>query len=660
MTGEISARDWTIGDLVRGTPRLEVPGYQRPYAWSVESVERLLDDLLDVLRNAAEGVDGTGSYFLGSIVLSRRQEGGALDVVDGQQRLITLTILLAVLRDLGLDDAGLNAAVDSAVIGPDGRPRIVPRSADADAFYRTVQLPGAALRMPDWAASESRYAPVDATEPETAEDADDEDEYLDHPPAEMTAAEEEPGEPRAVAEARGEGGSPEPEERDDTDAPAASARASASDSQRAMLDAREVLRARIAGMPGQGAFGRDALARLVLEQCVVVVIEVGDGASAHDVFRVLNTRGERLSETDILKAEVLGAIGEARTRRACQAIWEDCEAELGRAELENLFSHIRMIGVRRRQRRTIVEEIRQHYAPVREPEAFVDNVMQPLAAILAQVIACDLRVPGADETTHQLIQRYLTYLSWLPNTSWRPAALAFIHRHGDDAPAILRFLKALDRLAYGLLILKRDEGERTSKYRLVLEAIEGERNLFSARASALRLDRRARDMILSRLSGSYFGSQSFAGVVLRRIDAEHVRGPLPDYDGTTIEHVLPRNPERRSQWLRWFPGDESDPMKGVTENFQRLGNLILLPAAQNSAAGNSSLPDKWAIYFDADAGPRLALKEQLRDLRSWTPRALAAIHGRRIARMTHVWGLGTGGQQPVAPGDPVAEGAHPA
>ena len=185
------------------------------------------------------------------------------------------------------------------------------------------------------------------------------------------------------------------------------------------------------------------------------------------------------------------------------------------------------------------------------------------------------------------------------------------------------------------------------------------RSLFSARSSALRLDRRARDMILSRLSSGYFGSQSFAGVVLRRIDAEHVRGPLPDYEGTTIEHVLPRNPERRSQWLRWFPGDDSDPMKGVTENFQRLGNLILLPAAQNSAAGNSSLTEKWAIYFGADAGPRLALKEQLRELRSWTPRTLEAIHGRRIARMAHIWGLGTVGSLVAAASVPANE-AHPA
>lgn len=639
MTGAISARHCTIGDLLSEHPRLQVPGYQRPYGWSIEHADRLLDDVLDAMDRGSAGAGQ--SYFLGSIILAGADGAAALDIVDGQQRLVTVTIMLALLRDLAPTGAARAAGVAGAIADGAGSPRLVPRLADAEFFARFVQAPGAAAAYPDWWGREGAPDDGDAVEAAVVEESDDEDAFLGEPATTEPGADEpmlDVGSGRTADEvesaAAGESG------RDDVIAPREAAPVVA-DSQRHMLEARERLRGRLAALPAEGEGSRAALARFLLGSCVVVVIRVTAADEAYRVFCVMNTRGERLTETDILKAEVLGAIAEPGVRRSCQVIWEDCEAMLGRAELDNLLSHIRMIGLKRRQRRSVVEEIREHYAPLREPEAFVDNVLQPHAAVLAQVIAADLRIPGADEAQRVQIARFLTYLGWLPNTSWRPAVLAFVQRHGDDAAAVLRFLKALDRLAYGMLILKRDEGERLSKYRQILEAIEGERSLFSPRSSALRLDRRSREIILSRLSGGYFGIQSFAGVVLRRLDGELLRDPLPDYDGATIEHVLPRNPARRSDWLRWYPGDEIDPAKGVTENCQRLGNLVLLSPADNLKAANRSPAEKWEVYFGAAGTSPFGLKAQIRDIRPWNRRALDAVHARRVARMAHIWGLGT-------------------
>jgi hypothetical protein len=73
---------------------LVVPLYQRSYAWEARNVIDFLDDIeRAVKRDAAE-------YFLGSIVLAQSTENrGRPDVVDGQQRLATTTILLAQIRD---------------------------------------------------------------------------------------------------------------------------------------------------------------------------------------------------------------------------------------------------------------------------------------------------------------------------------------------------------------------------------------------------------------------------------------------------------------------------------------------------------------------------------------------------------------------------------
>ncbi|MEI1376888.1 DUF262 domain-containing HNH endonuclease family protein [Nostoc sp. UHCC 0926] len=76
-----------------------IPAYQRPYAWTKDQASELLSDLLSFLGDGSEAVTDANPYFLGSIVLIKGDKREA-DVVDGQQRLTTLTILLSVLRSL--------------------------------------------------------------------------------------------------------------------------------------------------------------------------------------------------------------------------------------------------------------------------------------------------------------------------------------------------------------------------------------------------------------------------------------------------------------------------------------------------------------------------------------------------------------------------------
>lgn len=66
--------------------RPSIPAYQRVYCWEEDNVIQLLDDLLD---NSQE------EYRLGSIILNN--SNGRWDIVDGQQRLVTLTLLLRIL-----------------------------------------------------------------------------------------------------------------------------------------------------------------------------------------------------------------------------------------------------------------------------------------------------------------------------------------------------------------------------------------------------------------------------------------------------------------------------------------------------------------------------------------------------------------------------------
>lgn len=75
----------------------KVPDYQRPYSWDDERVEQLWDDLKESFEEWTKDQTTSEAYFLGSVILIKNDEH--FDIVDGQQRLTTLTILFTVLRD---------------------------------------------------------------------------------------------------------------------------------------------------------------------------------------------------------------------------------------------------------------------------------------------------------------------------------------------------------------------------------------------------------------------------------------------------------------------------------------------------------------------------------------------------------------------------------
>lgn len=130
----------------------EVPLYQRPYAWTTENAEELLIDLdtyagaSDITQSDAP-VDRLDPYFLGSIVLIKDQTTPISQVVDGQQRLTTLTILLSVLRHLS--DEGDKAKLGSFIFeeenkykGTSDRPRLLLRERDREFFQTYIQKNG--------------------------------------------------------------------------------------------------------------------------------------------------------------------------------------------------------------------------------------------------------------------------------------------------------------------------------------------------------------------------------------------------------------------------------------------------------------------------------------------------------------------------------------
>jgi hypothetical protein len=159
----IEAAHKTIGGVFCDDYAFSIPPYQRPYAWERTQVEELLNDLTEAMQPHQQA---DGFYFLGSVVLVKGHGSPAAKVVDGQQRLTTLTILFSVLRDLTEDvqtrskrERYVKQAADEDM-GLSEKLRLQLRRQDQPFFERHIQTTGATAGLPANAGLEGSQARI--------------------------------------------------------------------------------------------------------------------------------------------------------------------------------------------------------------------------------------------------------------------------------------------------------------------------------------------------------------------------------------------------------------------------------------------------------------------------------------------------------------------
>ncbi|MCK0497661.1 DUF262 domain-containing protein [Helicobacter pylori] len=95
---KIESKDSHLRDILKDELYYQIPIYQRPYQWTEENCEKLLDDLFFNYEDDRESDYFCGSLFL--ITISEDSKAKTYDVVDGQQRLSTFILLAKVLATL--------------------------------------------------------------------------------------------------------------------------------------------------------------------------------------------------------------------------------------------------------------------------------------------------------------------------------------------------------------------------------------------------------------------------------------------------------------------------------------------------------------------------------------------------------------------------------
>ena len=568
MPETIKAIELPIGNIFSDQYRFQIPDYQRPYAWTTEETTALLDDL----KHAASAVisengdvEETSPYFLGSIVIIKKGDHEPeADVVDGQQRVTTLTILFCVLRDLASQTSQKRAEMIHKFICEDsnefngtiGKFRLSIRERDKEFFQSHVQKMGEVQNF-----------------------------VAQHP-------------------------------------------GNLSDSKQRILENTKCLWEQVSRLDENQ---RNVLTRFLVRRCYLVIVSTSDRGSAYRIFSVLNDRGLDLSPTDILKAGIIGGMDEDVRDRYTE-MWETYEEDLGRDRFGEIFSHIRMIYVKNKLYRSLQDEFQEHILPATTHQGFMDDVLTPYHDQYKTITDASYEGASGAET----VNTFLSHLNRLDNFDWIPPAMAFFDRNRHDTASLVQFTRDLDRLAYGLFIMRSNINERIRRYADLLHAIESGATL-SDSTGPLQLTDSEKEQILQALDGPIYRKGSRVPLILlRRLDSALADEGASYYHSViSVEHVLPQSPDAGSEWIRNFPDQEERE-----QWTHKLANLVLLSRRKNARAANYDFGRKKDEYFRQNNVTPFALTTPVMDESEWTPEVLRRRQRDLIEVLKKEWRLG--------------------
>ena len=142
---EFTSATKTVQTLLANTG-YTIDYYQREYSWEDKQVSELIDDLVNAFLEDYENehersdVRQYGRYFLGSIIIC--QKDGQRSIIDGQQRLTTLTLILMNIHQM-LEDSDQQAQVANLIFSLRFGAKsfnldVEERTAVMDSLYRQV------------------------------------------------------------------------------------------------------------------------------------------------------------------------------------------------------------------------------------------------------------------------------------------------------------------------------------------------------------------------------------------------------------------------------------------------------------------------------------------------------------------------------------------
>ena len=351
-----------------------VPSYQRHYVWDSDNVNDLLNDFLDNYKE-----HGNEEYFLGSYIIQNKV--GDNDLLDGQQRITTLFLLFAFLRDFEISSPDIKSACRGLIFQEGNKvKRIEPR------VRLNYEIRGNVKTFVD------EYIRYDGSITEKWGD---------------------------IAE----------KAMDKNENP----------SIQRMCNALCCFDTFFREHP---EIDLDDYVTFILNNVVMIFISADSLEDAFRLFSVMNDRGQKLSNSDILKSSNLEKIADENDRNNYARDWEGMQADLGN-DFDRLLAYVRTMILKKRQRNNLLDEYEKlifNQKLIEKGKPFFDYVLKAYDDY-NKIIELE---GNTDPDFCTLIR---TLNASMPSTDWVPVILAYYRKFKEKGIREFTLLVACKNIA---------------------------------------------------------------------------------------------------------------------------------------------------------------------------------------------------------------------
>ena len=548
---EISYSQPTVESLFHVTFQYVVPPYQRAYAWESRQIDDLWNDISAV---------GTGTHFMGPLVL--HNPGGEIrEIIDGQQRITTLQLLLALIRDRYVE------------LGDPPREPGADDTHSSDAPHSLIQQSGYAVRFRLRAGEKNRTVLEDFIL-----------RRLDDPKR------------RRITE------------KSDLDKLSKIQRARNQDLIEAYLALRAHLDAYLKEAPDPIVRLRE-LEDAVIRRVSLVVLDLKDLEDAFLLFETLNDRGLRLSAADLLKSHLLAKI-DAKHKSDPSRIedasdrWDEMVDQMGGGDISTFLRHYLLMRHDRVRKTDVFPLFKKDVAHL-GPDKSLEEITN-FGASYAQ-----FRMPATAEPPLSDV------LYDLNSTSIDTHRIALLPaRQVLPLERFLRFARIAEVLSFRWVVTHGNAQELESLYQEAASMLHMSQGAQVDASEALLLDRLPSDASFrDAFSRQALGYTYVAAYALRKIELALAPGEktIKPNAEVHVEHIMPRASTA-------FWRDRIDDGDDYHDRVRRWGNLTLLLKNLNQSVSNGDWQTKRygnGVHPGYDASD-VVLTRELLALSDWT------------------------------------------
>jgi len=568
--GEIKSEKILVKDIF-SRMWFRIPEYQRPYVWGPDEVGELLDDLTFAMSEKPEY-----EYFLGSFVFQSKvaapekgQEYDENDLLDGQQRMATLLMLFAVLRDLAKDIRAKKDCQECIYQEASQYRKIPERTRLVYAIREAAQ---------DFI---ERYIKTDEG---TAPDKD---------LAKLVEKEED---------------------------------LSVRNMARAVIELRNFFRDNPSTRP-------EDLLQFLLNKVLLIYVSTEDLDDAFRLFTILNDRGIPLRNSDILKSLNLGELDKPADKIRYAKLWEEAESELGDDFDRFLNHVRTILVKDKARMSLLQEFEDKIYDPKERDKATGQKKPVLLRkgdetfSLIEKYLDHYRTLLGGqnyDEIgSFEFDNLVKVMLTGLPATDWLPPLLRYFDKFGYDR--LLDFLKRLDNKFSADWIGQYTPTDRIEAMIRVIREIDYAHSVAGVfNSSCFHIDA---ESLVRIIDGPVYGRR-FSRYMLLKLDYLYQNhDQRMHFETLSVEHILPQNPKEDSQWAKDFTDAER------SEWTDKLGNLVLITRRKNSSQGRLDYQEKKGRYFEKCIDTCPNSLRVLQDYQIWTPVELRANHDIVLQKM---------------------------